>query len=46
MLWDAFGVVEKQKVTEVAGLFQGFTAAEIEKVERKALNGKEAEVVE
>lgn len=46
MLWDAFGVVEKQKVTEVAGLFQGFTAGEIEQVERKAINGKKAEIAE
>tara|TARA_R110002012_G_scaffold272092_3_gene457553 strand:- start:6032 stop:6754 length:723 start_codon:yes stop_codon:yes gene_type:complete len=46
MLWDAFGVVETQKVTEVAGLFQGFTAGQIEQVERKALNGTKAEVAE
>lgn len=46
MLWDAFGVVETQKVTEVAGIFQGFTADQIESVERKALNGKKAEIAE
>ena len=46
MLWDAFGVVETQKVTEVAGLFQGFTAGEIEQVERKAINEPKKEIPE
>jgi len=37
MLWDAWGVVEKQKVTEVTGIFQGFEPKQIEEVKRPAL---------
>tara|TARA_R110002012_G_scaffold7562_6_gene35300 strand:- start:10194 stop:10916 length:723 start_codon:yes stop_codon:yes gene_type:complete len=46
MLWDAFGVVETQKVTEVAGIFQGFSTEQIESVERKALSGTKKEIPE
>ena len=37
MLWDVYGVVTKKKITEVAGIFQGFEAAQIEDVKRPAL---------
>jgi len=37
MLWDAFGVVDKKKVTEVAGIFQGFEPAQLKDVKRKEL---------
>ena len=37
MLWDAFGVVEQQKVTEVRGLFQGFSPEELTGVDRKEI---------
>ena len=37
MLWDAFGVVAQKKVTEVAGIFQGFEAKQIKEVERPSL---------
>ena len=37
MLWDAFGVVSQKKVTEVAGIFQGFEPAQIEEVKRPSL---------
>ena len=37
MLWDAFGVVSQKKVTEVAGIFQGFESAQLKEVERPSL---------
>ena len=37
MLWDAFGVIEKQKVTEITGIFQGFEPKKIEEVKRPEL---------
>ena len=37
MLWDAFGVVKKQQVTQVTGLFQGFTPDQLETAERPQL---------
>tara|TARA_Y100000310_G_scaffold299993_1_gene335311 strand:- start:425 stop:1141 length:717 start_codon:yes stop_codon:yes gene_type:complete len=37
MLWDAFGVVEKQKVTEITGVFQGFEPQKLEEVKRPEL---------
>ena len=38
MLWDAFGVVpEKQKVTEVTGIFQGFEPKHLEEAKRPEL---------
>ena len=37
MLWDAFGVVEQKKVTQVAGLFQGHTIAQLEDAKRPEL---------
>jgi transcriptional regulator with XRE-family HTH domain len=37
MLWEAFGVVEKKKITEIAGIFQGFEPKKIEEVKRPAL---------
>lgn len=36
MLWDAFGVVKKQQVTQVVG-YQGFTPAQLEMAERPQL---------
>ena len=40
MLWDAFGVIEKQKITEVAGVFQGFDLKHLEGAERKQIENK------
>ena len=37
MLWDAYGVVEKQKVTEIAGIFQGFDQKRLEDAKRPEL---------
>ena len=37
MLWEAFGVVEKKKITEIAGIFQGFESAKLEEVKRPSL---------
>ena len=37
MLWDAFGVGGQKKVTEVAGIFQGFEPAQLKEVERPSL---------
>ena len=37
MLWDAFGVVDKKKVTDVIGVFQGFEAKQLEDVQRKEI---------
>ena len=37
MLWDAWGVVEKQKITEVTGIFQGFEQNKLEEVKRPEL---------
>ena len=37
MLWEAFGVVTQKKVTEVAGIFQGFEPAQLKEVERPSL---------
>ena len=37
MLWDAFGVVEKQKVTEIAGVFQGFEPKQLDEAKRPEL---------
>ena len=37
MLWEAYGVVGKQKITEIAGVFQGFEPAQLEEAKRKAL---------
>ena len=34
MLWDAFGVVEKQTVTEVKGVFQGFSDKQLNAIDR------------
>ena len=38
MLWDAFGVVEKQKVTEIAGVFQGFEPKQLDEAKRPELS--------
>ena len=40
MLWEAFGVVSQKKVTEVAGIFQGFEPAQLKEVERPSLPEK------
>jgi len=37
MLWEAFGVVGQKKVTEIAGIFQGFEPAQLKEVERPSL---------
>ena len=37
MLWSAFGVVEEQKVTQVTGVFQGHTLAQLESAKRPEL---------
>ena len=37
MLWDAFGVVKQQKITEIAGVFQGFDLKHLESAERKQI---------
>jgi len=37
MLWEAFGVVSQKKVTEIAGIFQGFEPAQLKEVERPSL---------
>jgi len=37
MLWDAFGVVEKQRVTEITGVFQGFDNKRLEEAKRPEL---------
>ena len=37
MLWDAWGVVEKQKVTEITGIFQGFDKKHLEEAKRPEL---------
>lgn len=41
MLWDAYGVIEKQKVTEVRGVFQGFQPEQIEQAGRNLLGVKD-----
>ena len=40
MLWDAFGVVEEQKVTEIKGLFQGFSPEQLVGAERTQIEEK------
>ena len=37
MLWEAFGVVEKRKVTEITGIFQGFDQKRLEDAKRPEL---------
>ena len=37
MLWEAFGVVTQKKVTEIAGIFQGFEPAQLKEVKRPSL---------
>lgn len=37
MLWEAFGVVEKKKITEIAGIFQGFDKKRLESAKRPEL---------
>lgn len=39
MLWDAFGVIKQKQVTEVRGVFQGFSPEEIEGVQRQEIKG-------
>ena len=47
MLWDAFGVIEQQKVTEIKGVFQGFSPEELTgATERKQIEEEIAEPVE
>ena len=40
MLWYAFGVVKQQKVTEIAGVFQGFDLKHLESAERKQIENE------
>ena len=37
MLWDAFGVIEKQKVTNVTGIFQGISQDQLDSAQRPEL---------
>ena len=37
MLWDAFGVIEKQKITNVTGIFQGLSQEQLEAAQRPEL---------
>ena len=37
MLWEAWGVVEKKKVTEITGIFQGFEQKRLEDAKRPEL---------
>jgi len=37
MLWEAYGVVEKKKITEIAGIFQGFDQKRLEDAKRPEL---------
>ena len=37
MLWDAYGVVKQQKITQVAGIFQGHTTGQLESAKRPQL---------
>ena len=37
MLWEAWGVVEKRKVTEITGIFQGFDQKRLEDAKRPEL---------
>ena len=41
MLWDAYGVIETQKITEVRGVFQGFQPEQIEQAGRNLLGVKD-----
>tara|TARA_Y100000310_G_scaffold258397_1_gene266786 strand:- start:226 stop:573 length:348 start_codon:yes stop_codon:yes gene_type:complete len=42
MMWDAAGLIEQNKVTEVAGLFQGFTSEKLEEATRpKEIDGRQ-----
>ena len=43
MLWDAYGVIETQKITEVRGVFQGFQPEQIEQAGRNLLGVKDEE---
>ena len=42
MLWEAFGVVEKTKVTEITGIFQGFDQKRLEDAKRPVLSEHQA----
>tara|TARA_R100000234_G_scaffold119072_2_gene101050 strand:+ start:1086 stop:1784 length:699 start_codon:yes stop_codon:yes gene_type:complete len=37
MLWDAYGVVKQEKVTQVTGIFQGHTTGQLESAKRPQL---------
>ena len=37
MLWEAYGVVEKRKVTEITGIFQGFESKQLDEAKRPEL---------
>lgn len=37
MLWDAYGVIEKQKVTNVTGIFQGISDEQLQAAQRPEL---------
>lgn len=40
MLWDAYGVIKKEKVTQVTGIFQGHTTGQLESAKRPELREK------
>ena len=37
MLWDAYGVIEKQKITNVTGIFQGLSQEQLDSAQRPEL---------
>ena len=46
MLWDAFGVVENQKVTQITGLFQGHSLEQLEEAKRPDAEEVRAQIKE
>jgi len=46
MLWQAFGVVEEQKVTEIKGIFQGFSPEQLMDADRGQIEDKKEELPE
>jgi hypothetical protein len=46
MLWDAYGVVKQKQVTEVRGVFQGFSPEEIDVAQRKQIKTATKEIPE
>ena len=46
MLWDAYGVVENQKVTQITGLFQGHSLEQLEEAKRPDAEEVRAQIKE